>query len=195
MIKKVAFIGHRVTDMERAKKFYGELLGLPLTAEHEGKWAEFDTPDGKSIALETFSPEEEPKAREYAKRAEKTLKRKILLQADPRHISSPSIKEGNKPVAPRLAVLLGPYHSRTEARGDKSLVHSSYKPFLYRTFESRAHGRIEVRDAGGKLVAKAMDYVGVRPTERHSLLRARKIMKSYSSWHKPGVWLTPVKSC
>ena len=27
MIKKVAFIGHRVNDMERAKKFYGELLG------------------------------------------------------------------------------------------------------------------------------------------------------------------------
>jgi predicted enzyme related to lactoylglutathione lyase len=60
MIKKVAFIGHRVTDMERAKKFYGEVLGLPMTAEHEGKWAEFDTPDGKSIALETFSPEGSP---------------------------------------------------------------------------------------------------------------------------------------
>lgn len=60
MIKKVAFIGHRVKDMARAKKFYGELLGLPMTAEHEGKWVEFDTPDGKSIALEAFSPEGTP---------------------------------------------------------------------------------------------------------------------------------------
>ena len=60
MIKKVAFIGHRVNDMERAKKFYGELLGLPQTAEFEGKWVEFDTPDGKSIALEMFSPEGNP---------------------------------------------------------------------------------------------------------------------------------------
>ena len=60
MIKKIAFIGHRVMDMERAKKFYGELLGLEKTAEHEGKWVEFDTPEGKSIALEAFSPEGTP---------------------------------------------------------------------------------------------------------------------------------------
>jgi predicted enzyme related to lactoylglutathione lyase len=60
MIKKVAFIGHRVTDMERAKKFYGELLGLEKTAEHEDKWVEFDTPEGKSIALERLSPEGTP---------------------------------------------------------------------------------------------------------------------------------------
>ena len=60
MIKKIAFIGHRITDMERAKKFYGELLGLEKTAEYEGKWCEFDTPEGKSIALDTFSPEGTP---------------------------------------------------------------------------------------------------------------------------------------
>ena len=60
MIKKVAFIGHRVTDMDRAKKFYGEVLGLDKTAEYEGKWCEFDTPDGKTIALDTFSPEGTP---------------------------------------------------------------------------------------------------------------------------------------
>lgn len=57
MIKKIAFIGHRVTDMERAKKFYGETLGLEKSAEYEGKWCEFDTPEGKTIALDTFSPE------------------------------------------------------------------------------------------------------------------------------------------
>jgi predicted enzyme related to lactoylglutathione lyase len=60
MIKKVAFIGHRVTDMDRAKKFYGEVLGLNKTAEYEGKWCEFDTPEGKTIALDTFSPEGTP---------------------------------------------------------------------------------------------------------------------------------------
>lgn len=60
MIKKVAFIGHRVEDMARAKTFYGELLGLDKTAEYEGKWCEFDTPEGKSIALEAFSPEGTP---------------------------------------------------------------------------------------------------------------------------------------
>lgn len=60
MIKKVAFIGHRIQDMERAKHFYGELLGLKKTTEHEGKWVEFDTPEGKSIALEAFSPEGTP---------------------------------------------------------------------------------------------------------------------------------------
>ena len=60
MIKKVAFIGHRVKDMDSAKQFYGDLLRLPKTAEHDGKWVEFDTPDGKSIALESFSPEGTP---------------------------------------------------------------------------------------------------------------------------------------
>ena len=60
MIKKVAFIGHHVQDIARAKKFYGELLGLEKTAEFEGKWCEFDTPEGKTIALDTFSPDGTP---------------------------------------------------------------------------------------------------------------------------------------
>jgi len=60
MIKKIAFIGHRVQDMARAKKFYGELLGLEKTAEYEGKWVEFDTPEGKTIALDSFSPDGTP---------------------------------------------------------------------------------------------------------------------------------------
>jgi len=60
MIRKIAFIGHRVKDMSRAKRFYGELLGLKKTAEYEDKWCEFDTPEGKSIGLDTFSPEGTP---------------------------------------------------------------------------------------------------------------------------------------
>jgi len=60
MIKKIAFIGHRVKDMTRAKRFYGEVLGLKQTAAYENKWCEFDTPEGKSIGLDTFSPEGTP---------------------------------------------------------------------------------------------------------------------------------------
>ena len=60
MIKKVAFMGHPVRDMARARKFYGEVLGLEQTALYEEKWCEFDTPEGKSIALDTFSPEGTP---------------------------------------------------------------------------------------------------------------------------------------
>jgi predicted enzyme related to lactoylglutathione lyase len=60
MIKKVAFIGHPVRDMARAQKFYGEVLGLKKTADYQGKWCEFDTPEGKSIGLDMFSPAGSP---------------------------------------------------------------------------------------------------------------------------------------
>ena len=60
MITKVAFIGYPVRDMKRAKKFYGEVLGLKLAAQYENKWCEFDTPDGKSIGLDTLSPDGTP---------------------------------------------------------------------------------------------------------------------------------------
>jgi len=60
MIKKIAFIGHRVQDMARAERFYGELLGLEKTAGYENKWCEFDTPEGKTIALDAFSPDGTP---------------------------------------------------------------------------------------------------------------------------------------
>jgi predicted enzyme related to lactoylglutathione lyase len=57
MITKIAFIGHPVKDLARARTFYGEVLGLEKTADYEEMWAEFDTPDGKSIGLDTVSPE------------------------------------------------------------------------------------------------------------------------------------------
>ena len=57
MITKIAFIGHPVRDLARARAFYGEVLGLKPTADYEGKWCEFDAPDGKSIALDRFSPD------------------------------------------------------------------------------------------------------------------------------------------
>ena len=60
MIKKIAFVSHRSKDMAQDKRFYGELLGLQLSANHEDKWVEFDTPEGKTIAIEMFSPEGTP---------------------------------------------------------------------------------------------------------------------------------------
>jgi predicted enzyme related to lactoylglutathione lyase len=62
MIKKFAFVGHPSKDMEKAKQFYGELLGLKLDAEYTDKWTEFSAPDGKVIALDGYSPELSPEA-------------------------------------------------------------------------------------------------------------------------------------
>ena len=56
MITKMAFVSHPTRDMASSKKFFGDILGLRQTASHEDKWCEFDTPDGKTIALDTFSP-------------------------------------------------------------------------------------------------------------------------------------------
>jgi predicted enzyme related to lactoylglutathione lyase len=56
MITKIAFVSHPTQDMATSKKFFGDVLGLKLTSTYEDKWCEFDTPDGKSIALDTFTP-------------------------------------------------------------------------------------------------------------------------------------------
>jgi len=56
MITKIAFVAHPTTDMGSMKSFYGETLGLKLSADYGDMWAEFDTPDGKSIGLDTFTP-------------------------------------------------------------------------------------------------------------------------------------------
>ncbi len=61
MITKIAFVSMRVTDMNRAKQFYGEVLGLSHSFDSgEGAYSEFDAPDGKSIGLECVSPEGSP---------------------------------------------------------------------------------------------------------------------------------------
>ncbi len=65
MIKKVAFFAHPTRDMEKMKQFYGEVLGLPNTASYDTVWAEFDTPDGKSIALDGYSPQFSDETRAY----------------------------------------------------------------------------------------------------------------------------------
>ena len=57
MIRKMAFVGHPTRDIDRAKRFYGETLGLHLSQNYGDRWVEFTTPDGKTIALDTFTPE------------------------------------------------------------------------------------------------------------------------------------------
>lgn len=57
MITKLAFVAHPTRDMAAAKRFWGALLGLKNSANYQDVWAEFDTPEGKSIALDSFSPE------------------------------------------------------------------------------------------------------------------------------------------
>jgi len=55
MFKKVAFTMYPVTDMARAKAFYEETLGLPPAKDlADGKWIEFDLPQGGCLALTTM---------------------------------------------------------------------------------------------------------------------------------------------
>ena len=55
-IKKVAFVSFRTKDVAADKRFWGELLGLKLANAYQDKWVEFDAPDGKTVALDGFSP-------------------------------------------------------------------------------------------------------------------------------------------
>lgn len=56
MITKVAFVGHPTRDLARARRFYTEVLGLEVSAEHGDMGCEVDTPDGKTIALDPMTP-------------------------------------------------------------------------------------------------------------------------------------------
>jgi predicted enzyme related to lactoylglutathione lyase len=52
MIKKVAFTFYPVIDSDRARKFYGETLGLKMgLASPDGVWTEYDLPGGGCLAL------------------------------------------------------------------------------------------------------------------------------------------------
>jgi predicted enzyme related to lactoylglutathione lyase len=55
-IKKFAFVGFPNTTHEESERFFGELLGLPVSNRHGEQWLEFDTPDGKTIAIDGYSP-------------------------------------------------------------------------------------------------------------------------------------------
>jgi predicted enzyme related to lactoylglutathione lyase len=57
MIRKMAFVGHPTRDLDRAKRFYSETLGLKHSGDFGPRWSEFTTPEGKTIALDGYSPE------------------------------------------------------------------------------------------------------------------------------------------
>lgn len=61
MFEKVAFTMYPVADMGRARKFYGETLGLNegLTGGQgeEKMWVEYDLPGGGCLALTTAIPD------------------------------------------------------------------------------------------------------------------------------------------
>jgi len=63
MFKKVAFTMYPVKDMDRARKFYEETLGLKATQEFaEGKWIEYDLDQGGCFAITNMVPDLEPSA-------------------------------------------------------------------------------------------------------------------------------------
>ena len=54
MITKIAFVAQPTKNMDAMKTFYGETLGLAAGPDYQ-MWAEFECPDGKTVALDTFS--------------------------------------------------------------------------------------------------------------------------------------------
>ena len=56
MIKKIAFVGQPTRDIAKARAFYGELLGLAPGPDYGDTWVELKTPEGKTIALDTYTP-------------------------------------------------------------------------------------------------------------------------------------------
>lgn len=56
MIKRVAFFAHAAKDVKRAAQFYTELLGLTSPSFYENVWGEVETPEGATIAFDTFTP-------------------------------------------------------------------------------------------------------------------------------------------
>ena len=59
MLQKVAFTMYPVKDMQRARAFYEETLGLPPSKYGEASpWVEFDLPGGGCLAITTVTPNE-----------------------------------------------------------------------------------------------------------------------------------------
>lgn len=61
--KELAFVGYPVTDFAKARRFYGEILGLKeaTSFEHEGEvsWLEYDLA-GQTLALARASADWQP---------------------------------------------------------------------------------------------------------------------------------------
>jgi predicted enzyme related to lactoylglutathione lyase len=64
-LKELAFVGYPVTDFDRARRFYGEILGLKETITFGDKddidWLEYDLA-GQTLALAKASDQWQPNA-------------------------------------------------------------------------------------------------------------------------------------
>ena len=65
MIKKIAFVGMPTRDMPKTRAFYQDLLGLAPGPDYGDTWVELTTPEGKTIALDTYTPQIDQSARTY----------------------------------------------------------------------------------------------------------------------------------
>lgn len=61
MIKKIAFTFYPVTDIQRARAFYEEALGLTVSDNYEDQWIEFEV-GGGVLALSSMVPNVRPAA-------------------------------------------------------------------------------------------------------------------------------------
>ncbi|KTD56748.1 Glyoxalase/bleomycin resistance protein/dioxygenase [Legionella santicrucis] len=63
MIKKVAFTMYPVIDMERARTFYENTLGITVSKiSAQGAWVEYDLPGGGCFAITTLAEGVSPSA-------------------------------------------------------------------------------------------------------------------------------------
>lgn len=61
MIKKVAFTMYPAENLERARNFYENTLGLKLSKlSAEGKWVEYDLPGGGCFCITDMVPDMKP---------------------------------------------------------------------------------------------------------------------------------------
>jgi predicted enzyme related to lactoylglutathione lyase len=63
MLKKIAFTMYPVENLERARNFYENTLGLSVgTVTAGGAWVEYDLPEGGCLALTTLATGVSPSA-------------------------------------------------------------------------------------------------------------------------------------
>ena len=53
-VERTDFVSVPVTDMERARRFYGETLGLPAVGDGDGAWPEYQL--GENVSLYLIDP-------------------------------------------------------------------------------------------------------------------------------------------
>jgi len=62
MIKGLAFVVYVVSDMDRARRFYEQTLGLKLDGNFQNQWVEYDL-NGATFAITAMDPDHQPGTR------------------------------------------------------------------------------------------------------------------------------------